>query len=677
MPKKIHIRPRHSIGPQPFTMALAFMLMFAVIGTIFLFISRAATPPVKLELALNRNMCMDNNESSTASGNKIDLWACNGTYAQEWTQQSVSGGFLLVDGQGNCADDPGLGVGSVAYILSDTCSSSNHEQIWQWSGSQIYNVYSKGCLNDSGANQSNDARIIAYTCSPATTNAEWYAVSVAAPTPSISLTSPSSSTVSGGVSISASASIPSGSVADIDFEINGGQLFSCSNTTTCNTSWDTTADSNGSYTITAIATGSGGGSATTTKTVTVSNQSASPPTTGGGSSGGSSSGGGDTSGGSTDSGGTGSIDTGSGSSTITDNGDTVTFDNSGGDDSSLIGADDGSLDNQGDLGVDSGSTTDTLSTDSSSATNPTTGTSISGIKTVKITNNSITLKWQASHADSFDILYGTNPNKLTASKTFKSTSSSPTYTLTNLPANTKIYISITPQLNGTASTGVMVSYLTSKSSGSLGSVLLLILFVAIIGGVIVLLKRKMKASSTPSTYTVPDVQHMPVYPQEDSAAQAARVNWWLPDEQRQALAENRAAPPPRKPVDDIPDMFDEGRQRLANETHEASAYDTSAPYALPTEVIAPQQIVQPTQYPGSALPEPVHEPPRIIKHRLPDPEPEPQVPADVMPEILPEETPPRPLAKPEPVPDPEPESDVVMTRDDDGETEIHIKHTYH
>lgn len=61
------------------------------------------------------------------------------------------------------------------------------------------------------------------------------------------------------------------------------------------------------------------------------------------------------------------------------------------------------------------------------------------------------------------------------------------------------------------------------------------------------------------------VAHLLIYPQEDSAAHANRVNWWLlPEEdERQAIARHHEALLMHPyPEEDFPDMFTEGRKRL-------------------------------------------------------------------------------------------------------------------
>ncbi|MDT3778237.1 Ig-like domain-containing protein [Nitrospira sp. MA-1] len=95
--------------------------------------------------------------------------------------------------------------------------------------------------------------------------------------PTVTLTAPSAGTVSGTVTVSASASDNVG-VTGVQFRLQGANLGPEDMTNPYNTSWNTTTVPNGSYTLTAIARDAAGNTKTATaRTVTVSNTSAPPP----------------------------------------------------------------------------------------------------------------------------------------------------------------------------------------------------------------------------------------------------------------------------------------------------------------------------------------------------------------------------------------------------------------
>ena len=95
--------------------------------------------------------------------------------------------------------------------------------------------------------------------------------------PTVTLTAPSVGTVSGTVTVSASASDNVG-VAGVQFRLQGANLGPEDTTSPYSTSWNTTTVPNGSYTLTAIARDAAGNTKTSASvTVTVSNTSTPPP----------------------------------------------------------------------------------------------------------------------------------------------------------------------------------------------------------------------------------------------------------------------------------------------------------------------------------------------------------------------------------------------------------------
>jgi len=109
---------------------------------------------------------------------------------------------------------------------------------------------------------------------------------VSTPTPpTVSITAPvTNSTASGKVAVSASATaFGTFTVASVQFEVDGTNLGSAVTLgPTYTITWDTTNYTNGSHTLTAIATDSGGNTATSSIFITVNNVVAPPPSSGAG-----------------------------------------------------------------------------------------------------------------------------------------------------------------------------------------------------------------------------------------------------------------------------------------------------------------------------------------------------------------------------------------------------------
>ena len=107
----------------------------------------------------------------------------------------------------------------------------------------------------------------------ATATSSVIAVTVTNP-PTVSLTAPAAGTVNGTIAVTASASSGSG-IASVQFQLDGNNLGSLVTASPYSINWNTNTVSNGSHTLTAIATANGGGTATSSPvSVTVSN----PPT---------------------------------------------------------------------------------------------------------------------------------------------------------------------------------------------------------------------------------------------------------------------------------------------------------------------------------------------------------------------------------------------------------------
>jgi hypothetical protein len=101
--------------------------------------------------------------------------------------------------------------------------------------------------------------------------------SVVTPPPTVSITSPSAGTISGMVTVQATATASSpASMASVQFQVDGTPLATVTETgPSFSTSWDTTAASNAGHTLTAIATDSLGHTASANVSVTVSNNASS------------------------------------------------------------------------------------------------------------------------------------------------------------------------------------------------------------------------------------------------------------------------------------------------------------------------------------------------------------------------------------------------------------------
>jgi hypothetical protein len=102
--------------------------------------------------------CLDDSGSGTANGNKVDIWTCNGTSAQNWT---FFHGALSV--LGTClADASGGGAGTKLAIF--TCNGQP-SQTWSHRSNGEYVLALNGlCLTDPSSSSVNGTQVQIRTC---------------------------------------------------------------------------------------------------------------------------------------------------------------------------------------------------------------------------------------------------------------------------------------------------------------------------------------------------------------------------------------------------------------------------------------------------------------------------------------------------------------------------------
>ncbi|GEL96111.1 endo-1,3-beta-glucanase [Cellulomonas composti] len=87
--------------------------------------------------------CLDNNAAATGNGNRIQIWGCNGTVAQQWTYVEA-GSTLRV--QGKCLDIPGGGTANGLKLQLWDCNSTGAQVFIRQNGG-YYNPQSNKCLD--------------------------------------------------------------------------------------------------------------------------------------------------------------------------------------------------------------------------------------------------------------------------------------------------------------------------------------------------------------------------------------------------------------------------------------------------------------------------------------------------------------------------------------------------
>ncbi|MCW2906635.1 MAG: hypothetical protein JWL68_1424, partial [Actinomycetia bacterium] len=111
-------------------------------------------------------------DASTADGNPVVIWSCDGQAAQNWTVQPD--GTLRFAGK--CLDIPGPGTVSGTSLDLLSCNSSAAQQ-WRISaaggGTQLQNPASGLCLADPGDATGNGTAAVMASCASSDPGPVW------------------------------------------------------------------------------------------------------------------------------------------------------------------------------------------------------------------------------------------------------------------------------------------------------------------------------------------------------------------------------------------------------------------------------------------------------------------------------------------------------------------------
>ncbi|HUB93812.1 MAG TPA: ricin-type beta-trefoil lectin domain protein [Verrucomicrobiae bacterium] len=498
---------------------VGFVLVFGSIGAALLLTSHAATPlqpsagwtSKSSELVnTNSNLCLGTpGTTKAANGTGYVIETCNDQSDQKWTLtwgKTVTN-TTIENGYGQCLDDTGNSTHAGNPMQAWPCSGVVQQTWTTGYGDGTIRIHDL-CLGVSNNAKTSGSTIVLVNCN--------------VPAPTLKITTPSNgATLQGTVTVTATASISGDSIASIRLSGGRATLKVCNNTTSCSASWNTEQLSNGSYNITATANGALGGSTTTSETIAVNNtppsapnpppsQPSPPPPPSGGSSGGGTSGGGS-----------------SGGSSGT----------SGSSPSSPSGGPAGNVSGS----FNSGANTDTLDTSN-------------GSSNINISGNSST----------------------DSSGTIDNSGASDNSNTSNNPTSNQ------------ATSAASNSQPSHKSTGALAAAIVsAILLIAIVVFLFVRRKRQRAHQVVDNPYIAPPAHTgathsthkaqqatdyidptLPIFPREDSTQTAARLNWWMSDNERAKMSGDQALATHKTTGDNPPDLFEEGRKRLDEEERE-------------------------------------------------------------------------------------------------------------
>lgn len=103
--------------------------------------------------------CLDDFGSGTTNGNKVDIWTCNNTAAQQWT--FVNGALSVL---GKCLDDSSQGSSGAPLVIW-TCNG-HAAQTWTHKSNGEYVLKLNGmCLTDPSGSATNGTQVVVRKCS--------------------------------------------------------------------------------------------------------------------------------------------------------------------------------------------------------------------------------------------------------------------------------------------------------------------------------------------------------------------------------------------------------------------------------------------------------------------------------------------------------------------------------
>jgi hypothetical protein len=119
-------------------------------------------PPPGGNAITNANgLCLDDRASSTANGNPIQIYTCNGTAAQQWTVVQAGSTVHVL---GKCMDIAGGGTANGTKIQLYDCNNTAAQVFIPQANGSLYNPQSNRCLDDPSASTTPGTQVQIWDC---------------------------------------------------------------------------------------------------------------------------------------------------------------------------------------------------------------------------------------------------------------------------------------------------------------------------------------------------------------------------------------------------------------------------------------------------------------------------------------------------------------------------------
>ncbi len=105
-------------------------------------------------------LCLDLTGDNNTDGTKVEVYTCNGTNGQQWTEEANG----TVHADGKCLDVTGGGTADGIPVDLYTCNGTG-AQVWQpQPGGALYNPQSGKCLDDTNWSTTNGTQVQIWGC---------------------------------------------------------------------------------------------------------------------------------------------------------------------------------------------------------------------------------------------------------------------------------------------------------------------------------------------------------------------------------------------------------------------------------------------------------------------------------------------------------------------------------
>ncbi|MEU6479175.1 lectin [Streptomyces sp. NPDC047017] len=109
---------------------------------------------------VSSSLCLDAANSGTADGTHVQIWGCDGTYAQDWT----IAGDGTIRTLGKCLDASNSGTSNGTPVQLWTCNGTGAQQWKAGTGGSLVNTHSGLCLDDPDSSTTEGTQLQLYTC---------------------------------------------------------------------------------------------------------------------------------------------------------------------------------------------------------------------------------------------------------------------------------------------------------------------------------------------------------------------------------------------------------------------------------------------------------------------------------------------------------------------------------